>query len=157
MRYCNIPAHSGSVAEASTRFRTHSNGKKHRKYRIVLQSGGLQASTSLLLYAPPDCKRQGLAKPLHWLLGEQEDVTLAGGTHRRAKITQNAQQRAGLAAKSTPPVPRGSYFTHGMPRAKGRVCFCRRVAYFQKQPFFLNRTEPASFALLKSRITHRYT
>ena len=35
-----------------------------------------------------------------------------------------------------PPVPRGSCFTHGMPHAKGLVCFCRRAAYFQKQLFF---------------------
>ena len=123
VRYCNIPSHSGSVAEASTRFCTHSNGKKHRKYRIILQSGGLQASISLLLYAPPDCKRQGLAKPLHWLLGEQEDVTLAGGTHRRAKITQNAQQRAGLVAKSTPPCPGGLALPTGCHMQKGGSVF----------------------------------
>ena len=71
------------------------------------------------------------------------------GHWRRAKTTRKAQQREGLAAKSTPPpVPRGSYFAHGMPHAKERVYFCRCVAYFQKQLFF---SEPHRNANLKGK------
>ena len=145
-RHRNIPVwrQKLSVAEMSCDL--------HMKGRIFWKSGGLHAIISLLLNAPPDYKREGLAKPLYSILGEQEMLPSLVGHWKGAKITRKAQQREGLAAKSTPPVPRGSYFTQGMPHAKGRVCFCRCVAYFQKQLFFLSRTQPASYRVYICRL-----
>ena len=51
------------------------------------------------------------------------NVTLAGSTHKRAKITQNAEQRAGLAAKSTPPCPGGLALPTGCHMQKGGSVF----------------------------------
>jgi len=49
--------------------------------------------------------------------------TLAGSTHRRVKITQNAQQRAGLAAKSIPPCPGDLTLPAGCHMKKGGSVF----------------------------------
>ena len=64
--------------------------------------------------------------------------------HRRAKITQNAQQRAGLAAKSTPPCPGGLTLPTGCHMQKGGSVFVDVWPIFKNSHFFLNRTEPAS-------------
>ena len=101
----------------------YTNGKKHMKDRICWKRGGLQASISLFLYAPPDCKRQGLVNPLHSLLVVYELLPLLVAHWRREKITQNAQQRAGLAAKSTPPCPGGLTLPTGCHMQKGGSVF----------------------------------
>jgi len=136
----SLPVATGAECRRSElRFCTHSNGKKHRKYRVFWQLAEWRVSSLHFFIALRAASRaRGRGLPSHFIHSSacKKCYPRRICTHRRAKITQNTQQRAGLAAKSTPPVPRGSYFTRGMPHAKGRVCFCRRVAYFQKQLFF---------------------
>ena len=60
----------------------------------------------LLLYAPPEFKSQGLAKALHSLLGEQEDVTVVGWALEEAggqKPHEKPSRGRGWPLKVPPP------------------------------------------------------
>ena len=143
VRHCNIPAYSGSVAEASMRLCMITTAKSTGR----IESGGSVADFKPAFHY---CfTRRHIARsrglPSHFFIRSSacKKVTLAGSTHRRAKITQNAQQRPGLAAKITPPCPGDLTLPAGCHMQKGGSVFVD-VWPISKNSFFLNRTQPAS-------------
>ena len=123
-RHRKIPAwrQKLGVAEVSCDlYALHQRQEAHKRPNLLAK--WLTASRhSLLLYAPPDYKREGLAKRLHSLLGEQEDVTVVGWALEEGN-NHTKRPRAGLAAKITPPCPGGPTLPTGCHMQKGGSVF----------------------------------
>ena len=137
------------VAEASTDYVCITTKKTQVRIEPgCWQSGGLQASIPFLFYAPPGSKKQGFVNQLYSLLGVQEVLPSLVARRRRAKITQNSEQREGLALKA-PPVSREVLPFPWDTTRRGSVCFCRRIAFFQKQLFFSGPHRTCLFEAIK--------